>query len=612
MRCQKCGFNDLPEGTHSCPKCGEDISKSSQTTAKFEIKQDMEHVSGGEVTGVGIDSVKGDVTIILQSQRQKTGNSWLMSLLPASFRDIFTSLDARKEVSYLRQIDEKDKLICLFACAIGPNFDRKMLNSVLPTHFSEQVWNWLLERRFIDGVTVAGNWVLQVKSRAKTYLLQQAKNQGIAQQLNDSILRYYEKQLKLGRESAIYKANYLYHLFASQVSQEIKQEKLAEIFNTSRLNYDVLGCELIYKTVDSHLSPQEQKVYKEYLQYLRGEPVDLVEFGYLLTKETADWVPLGKSSFFYYFAGRVLATYGEHLQALEMYEKAVRRTNNELEKGEIIRDIGLELTILGELSQAELYFKQAESLITYGSNSWVDLVLDWTIWYSKLGDWYEVDNLRKTLDPYLEEMPIYLRAKYFHMCGSAKLYLGDFETAETFLQNTRYESNRIGGTFDRIIGRLWRRMFAYTFEGDFQLRMGRIDLAIESLKKALNSTPNELSLPSNKAKYMAAQSRVLLAQAYRRKGQLKEAKRQLDKILSHPKAELYWEVYAWIELGRVFHKMGNPQQAQEFLKKAFELSEARRFMHWKFLAVQELLSVTGESKWQNELNKIDQKFWKGP
>jgi tetratricopeptide (TPR) repeat protein len=63
MNCQKCGYSDVPDGARFCPECGQPIAGAVQPGAQITVRQDVGSVAGGEVSGVDVGQVTGDVTV---------------------------------------------------------------------------------------------------------------------------------------------------------------------------------------------------------------------------------------------------------------------------------------------------------------------------------------------------------------------------------------------------------------------------------------------------------------------------------------------------------------------------------------------------------------------
>src|ERR671932_1929661 len=64
ITCPRCGYKDLPEKAHFCPGCGTAIlAAPKQPAAQIEVTQEVGSVEGGQVTGVDLGQVLGDVNI---------------------------------------------------------------------------------------------------------------------------------------------------------------------------------------------------------------------------------------------------------------------------------------------------------------------------------------------------------------------------------------------------------------------------------------------------------------------------------------------------------------------------------------------------------------------
>src|SRR5215212_1292137 len=63
MNCPNCGQGSLPDGAHFCPECGAAIPTAKKPAAQIEVTQEVGRVEGGQVVGVDIGEVSGDVNI---------------------------------------------------------------------------------------------------------------------------------------------------------------------------------------------------------------------------------------------------------------------------------------------------------------------------------------------------------------------------------------------------------------------------------------------------------------------------------------------------------------------------------------------------------------------
>src|SRR5215217_6603181 len=63
MNCPKCGQGSLPDGARFCPECGAALLKAQKPAAQIEVTQEVGRVEGGQVVGVDIGEVSGDVNI---------------------------------------------------------------------------------------------------------------------------------------------------------------------------------------------------------------------------------------------------------------------------------------------------------------------------------------------------------------------------------------------------------------------------------------------------------------------------------------------------------------------------------------------------------------------
>ena len=64
INCPKCGYEMLPEKAHFCPECGAAILAAPKNpAAQIEVSQEVGRVEGGQVVGVDVGQILGDVTI---------------------------------------------------------------------------------------------------------------------------------------------------------------------------------------------------------------------------------------------------------------------------------------------------------------------------------------------------------------------------------------------------------------------------------------------------------------------------------------------------------------------------------------------------------------------
>src|SRR5829696_950336 len=63
MNCPKCGQGSLPDGARFCPECGAALLKAQKPAAQIEVTQEVGRVEGGQVVGVDVGQILGDVTI---------------------------------------------------------------------------------------------------------------------------------------------------------------------------------------------------------------------------------------------------------------------------------------------------------------------------------------------------------------------------------------------------------------------------------------------------------------------------------------------------------------------------------------------------------------------
>jgi hypothetical protein len=63
MNCPKCEYDGVPAGARFCPNCGAALSEATKPSTQITVTQDVGSVEGGEVAGVEVGQVTGDVTI---------------------------------------------------------------------------------------------------------------------------------------------------------------------------------------------------------------------------------------------------------------------------------------------------------------------------------------------------------------------------------------------------------------------------------------------------------------------------------------------------------------------------------------------------------------------
>jgi tetratricopeptide (TPR) repeat protein len=63
MNCPKCGYDDMPDGARFCPNCGESLPGAPQPSTQVSVTQEVGSVAGGQVTGLEVGQVAGNVTI---------------------------------------------------------------------------------------------------------------------------------------------------------------------------------------------------------------------------------------------------------------------------------------------------------------------------------------------------------------------------------------------------------------------------------------------------------------------------------------------------------------------------------------------------------------------
>jgi len=87
MNCQKCGYDGVPQGARFCPECGQPIAGAAQPSAQITVTQDVGSVAGGEISGVDVGQVTGDVTV------ESTVNQIEATVVQGDFvdRDVITN-----------------------------------------------------------------------------------------------------------------------------------------------------------------------------------------------------------------------------------------------------------------------------------------------------------------------------------------------------------------------------------------------------------------------------------------------------------------------------------------------------------------------------------------
>ena len=80
--CPKCGYENLPERVPFCPECEAAILTSPKPTAQIEVTQEVGTVEGGQLVGVDLGEVLGDVSIGNYTLRIGTLNGGVVNLAP--------------------------------------------------------------------------------------------------------------------------------------------------------------------------------------------------------------------------------------------------------------------------------------------------------------------------------------------------------------------------------------------------------------------------------------------------------------------------------------------------------------------------------------------------
>src|SRR4051812_20905880 len=82
MICPKCGYNSGTESTSFCPACEAAIITVPKPTAQIEVTQEVGIVEGGQLVGVDLGEVLGDVNIGNYTLRIGTLNGGVVNLAP--------------------------------------------------------------------------------------------------------------------------------------------------------------------------------------------------------------------------------------------------------------------------------------------------------------------------------------------------------------------------------------------------------------------------------------------------------------------------------------------------------------------------------------------------
>src|SRR5918995_2348006 len=96
MNCPKCNHS-ISEGTHFCPQCGAAIvaapeplarEASQEGAAQIQVRQQVGTVEGGQVVGVDLGEVLGDVNIGNYTLRVGTLNGGVVNLATPQERSV--------------------------------------------------------------------------------------------------------------------------------------------------------------------------------------------------------------------------------------------------------------------------------------------------------------------------------------------------------------------------------------------------------------------------------------------------------------------------------------------------------------------------------------------
>lgn len=98
MKCPQCEYDDIPEGSRFCPKCGAALAEMPRPSTQVTVTQNVHSVESGKVTGVDIGQVIGSVFIGSRGEDEtrerrdkrilleKVKRFWVESMLQESVR----------------------------------------------------------------------------------------------------------------------------------------------------------------------------------------------------------------------------------------------------------------------------------------------------------------------------------------------------------------------------------------------------------------------------------------------------------------------------------------------------------------------------------------------
>lgn len=90
INCPKCGYEKLPEKAHFCPECGAAIPAApNNPAAQIEVTQEVGRVEGGQVVGVDVGQILGDVTIGSYTVQIGSVHGGVVNLAPPQKRLLF-------------------------------------------------------------------------------------------------------------------------------------------------------------------------------------------------------------------------------------------------------------------------------------------------------------------------------------------------------------------------------------------------------------------------------------------------------------------------------------------------------------------------------------------
>ena len=81
LTCSHCGYNGTLAGLRYCPNCGESLPQVGVRTTQISVDQQVGQVQGGEVTGVKIGQVIGNVFVGTDEEAQALQRRNLRTLL---------------------------------------------------------------------------------------------------------------------------------------------------------------------------------------------------------------------------------------------------------------------------------------------------------------------------------------------------------------------------------------------------------------------------------------------------------------------------------------------------------------------------------------------------